>query len=281
MSKRNLLNLLLLLLLAGLVLLVWLEPGRKTDPPVEKISTLSPETIEHIRIERPAGVVVMQRDGDDWELREPVRLPANTVRIRAITSIAASESLGRHELIPQELARFGLDPPQARLWLDDVNMDFGHAAPLDNRRYVRVGDTLHIIQDLRYYQLVGDWTGYVSLRLLEEGQKLAGIELPGLQLLNREGSWVPEPRPDTWSADAATLLAQRWEGMQAMQIREYHGNAEGAEIRLHLRDGEQALHFVILQRDPELILLRPDVQLAYTLVHSADEVLRLPDPEAE
>ncbi|MFA5626311.1 MAG: DUF4340 domain-containing protein [Thiohalomonadaceae bacterium] len=281
MNKRTLLNLSLFLLVILVALLAWLEPGRQADPITPTLTTLDPASINHIRVERPAGVIELQREQDQWWLTTPSKAIANPVRINAIISVASSASLGQQHLDEEELAPYGLAQPEVRLWLDELQIDFGGKAPLDNRRYVRVGNTLHVITDLRYYQLIGDWTGYVSLQLLAEGQKLERIELPTLSLINKDGSWLPEPRPENWSADALTLLAQRWQHLQAMQVREYNTTAQGDEIRLYLRDVTEPLRFIVLAREPDLILLQPERGLAYHLMTKAEDLLGLPPTTAE
>lgn len=282
MNKRNLLNLVMLLLVAGLGLLAWLEPGRSPEPQAVKITALDPAAIERIRIERPAGLLEMVRRDGRWQLTAPQAAPANTIRTDAIVSVATIDSLNQQPIAGLDLATYGLDEPKARLQLNDVTIDFGAAAPLDNRRYVRVGDTLHLIPDLRYYQLIGPWSGYVSLRLLEEGTQLERIALPQLVLVNDNGSWMPEPKPEQWSADAATALAQRWQNVQAMEVREHKGAATGDEVRLQVRGQEQPLRFVIAAREPELVLVRPDLGLAYHLVASqAQELLELSAPQQD
>ncbi len=266
MNKRNLINLALLLAVIGLALLAWLEPGREAPPAPLKITTLDAAAIDRIRIERPAGLLEMARRDGRWELTAPIRAPANSIRTDAILSVAAIDSLNSLPVAGLDLATYGLAEPAVRLFLNDTRIDFGNTSPLDQRRYVRVGDTLHLIPDLRYYQLIGGWNGYVSLRLLEQDTALDRIELPGLTLENREGSWRPAPAPEHWSADAATALAQNWLNAQAMEVRELKGEANGEEVRLHVRGREQPIRFVIAASEPELILQRPDLGLAWHLV---------------
>jgi hypothetical protein len=279
-NKRNLLNLVLLLAVAGLGLLAWLEPGREAAPQPVKITALDATAIDRIRIERPAGVLEMVRDHGRWHLTVPQRAPANGIRIDAILSVAAIDSLNSQSVAGLDLAAYGLAEPAVRLYLNDTRIDFGITSPLDQHRYVRVGDTLHLIPDMRYYQLVGDWSGYVSLRLLEEGTQLDRIELPALTLVNHEGSWRPEPLPEHWSADAATALAQHWLNAQAMAVREQKGELPGEAVRLHVRGSDQPLRFIIAAREPELVVQHLDLGLAYHLVPSrAADLLELALPE--
>jgi hypothetical protein len=265
-NKRNLLNLVLLLVVVGLGLLAWLEPGREAPPAPLKLTALDVAAIDRIRIERPAGLLEMARADNRWQLTAPVTAPANGIRVDAILSVAAIDSLNSQAITGLDLAAYGLAEPAVRLFLNDTRIDFGNTSPLDQRRYVRVGDTVHLIPDLRYYQLIGGWNGYVSLRLLEPDTALDRIELPGLMLENHEGSWRPEPPPAHWSADAATALAQNWDTAQAMEVREHKGKANGEEVRLHIRGREQPIRFVVAARDPELVLVRPDLGLAWHLV---------------
>lgn len=266
MNRRNLINLALLFVVTGLGLLAWLEPGRDAPPSPLKLTTLDAATIDRIRIERPAGLLEMARRDGRWELTTPIHAPANSIRTDAILSVAAIDSLNSLPVAGLDLATYGLAEPAVRLFLNDTRIDFGNTSPLDQRRYVLVGDTLHLIPDLRYYQLIGGWNGYVSLRLLEQDTALDRIELPGLTLENREGSWRPAPAPEHWSADAATALAQNWLNAQAMEVRELKGEMQGEEVRLHIRGREQPVRFVIAAREPELILQRPDLGLAWHLV---------------
>lgn len=282
MNKRNLVNLVLLLAVAGLGLLAWLEPGKDAAPAPVKITALDPTTVQRIRIERPNDTVEMVRSEARWRLSAPVTAPANSIRADTIANIATIESLSQQAIAGLDLAAYGLAEPKARLWLDDTLIDFGGSTPLDNRRYVRVGDTLHLIPDLRYYQLIGHWTGYLSLRLLDEGTALERIDLPQLTLVNQEGSWLPEPKPNQWSADAATALAQRWLNVQALEVQEHKDAVHGDEVHLHLSGQEQPVRFIIAAREPDLVLVRPDLGLAYHLVASqAQELLELASPAAD
>lgn len=283
MNKRNLLNLVLLLVVAGLALLAWLEPGKEEAPAPVKLTALEAATIERIRIERPAGELELARRDGRWQLSTPASAPANSVRTDAILSIAGMESLRSQPVAGLDLAAYGLAEPAVRLFLDDTRIDFGNATPLDQRRYVRVGDTLHLIPDLRYYQLIGGWNTYVDLQLLEEGSQLERLELPQLTLVNDDGSWRPEPVPEHWSADAASALVYTWQHAQAMEVREHKEAAEGEEVRLYLRGRDAPLRFVIAAREPDLVLQRPDLGLAWHLVpERAAELLELTPPaEAE
>lgn len=280
MNKRNLLNLALLGTVAALALVAWLEPGHKPPAEPPKLTDLTPKQVHKIRIERREGkTVVLQRQGETWQMIEPVAAPANSFRIDSMLRVTENKSLGHNPVAGLDLAKYGLDKPVVRLFLDDTEIDFGDSTPLDNRRYVRIGNTVHLIKDIAYYHLIGRYTSFVSLRLLQPQQKVQALELPGLRMSLRDGNWEPDPKPEHYSADAATALIEAWQNAQAIEVRPYDEKTSkpvSGEIRVHLQGEEKPLQLLITARSPDLVLVRPDLGLEYHLAQSqSDELLTL------
>lgn len=279
LNKRTLLNLGLVSLALVLALVAWLEPGKKAAPEAENLTDLAASRVYKIRIERREGKTVeIDRVDGMWLMREPVKAVANSFRIESLLRVTEYKSLGHNPVDGLDLAKYALDKPAVRLFLnDDIEMEFGESTPLDNRRYVRLGDTVHLIKDAAYYHLIGKWTTFLSQRLIDEGLQIDTLELPGLILRKHEGNWLPEPKPENFSADASTRLIQNWQSTQAIEVRPYavkdvdEANAESIRIRLSERD--EPLHFYIVARQPDLILVRPDLGVAYHLPQSRGEDL--------
>lgn len=84
MSKRNLLNLILLGIVAVLVLVVVYEPGveKKTQPPLTSIvkATINKVTIE--RTGQPS--VTLEKQGDDWVMQTPFQILANKIKVETL-----------------------------------------------------------------------------------------------------------------------------------------------------------------------------------------------------
>ena len=288
MTKRNLLNLALLAAVLLLALLAWLEPGHKAPAEPPKLTDLTPNQVHKIRIERREGkTVVLERNADGWRMLEPVAAPANGFRIDSLLRVTENKSLGRNPIDGLDLAKYGLAKPAVRLFLDDTEIDFGDATPLDNRRYVLIGKSVHLIKDIAYYHLIGRYTSFISQRLLQPQQKIQALELPGLRLAEHEGNWEPDPKPAHYSADATTKLIDAWQNAQAIEVRPYDEKTSkpvSGEIRIHLQGQEQPLQLLITERSPDLVLVRPDLGLEYHLEeHQGAELLALksePEPAA-
>ena len=166
-----------------------------------------------------------------------------------------------------DLAQYGLDKPAARLFLDKLEIDFGTTTPLGNRRYVRIGNTIHLIDDVAYYHLLGSYTGFISYRLLPDPANIEALTLPKLKLVMHNGDWQPQPRPAHYSADALTRLVDAWRYASALSVSPYTP-AKGAgtdEIRIRLAQRKKPLVFRIVARKPDLILARQDLGIEYHL----------------
>lgn len=286
LAKRHLLNLALLLGALGLGLIAWLEPGHTPPPQPENLTTVSASQVQKIRIERREGrTVVLERVAGHWRMREPVDAPASEFRIESLLRITEHKSLGRNPVAGLDLARYGLDKPAVRLFLDDAELEFGDSTPLDSRRYLRLGDSVHLIKDVAYYHLIGPWTGFLSLRLLPEEAQLTRLELPGLDLALQDGQWQVTPMPESYSADSGARLIDAWRTLQAIEVRPYAAEEpEGVnieQVRLHLAGSDEPLVFQLTARTPDLVLARPDLGVAYHLPASrAADLLDLPQPPA-
>ena len=267
--NRTLLNLVLLLAVGGLAAVALLEPG-KTPPAVNPaVTPLKAEQVNMLRIEREGEApVVLERRGKSWRMTSPRDLPAHGIRAAMATAAAEAESLSRVEH-PADPAQYQLEPPRLRLTLNDTELRFGDIDPLHQRRYLRVGESLHLVADTLYPAINRGWPHFVDDALLPAEAKIDAVALPdGTRLQRKEAGWSVTPEGEGRSADAAMKLVDAWRFGRALEVSAYSG--EGAEeetVVLTLAEGAE-LRFSILQRTPQLILARPDLGLRY---HMGDE----------
>lgn len=261
--NRNRLNLILLAAVLVLGLVAFLQPGLEEEkPPKPPLTTLDPEHIQRIEIQRPRqDPVVLRRQEGHWQLRLDERwLPANTWRIRQLLELARSPSEARFPA-PAELAQYGLAEPRIRLRFDTLTLLFGDSEPLTHRRYVQQGDTVHLIDDRYYIHLVAADTDYLRLTPLPAQARIEVLELPDGQRLQRteDGDWQLQPPRDI-SQDSINRLLDHWRQAQAMQVSRH---APGEDrIRLQLDDGRW-LGFDQAEGEGEWLLIRNDLGLAY------------------
>ncbi|MDO9371010.1 MAG: DUF4340 domain-containing protein [Gammaproteobacteria bacterium] len=278
MTTRTWLNLALLGGVALLVLVVVYQPGLHTAQPLPRLTALVPANITHLRIERDgAAPIALERKAQDWIMTAPVRMPANTFRVETVLQVAQAESHARMDAATVRLAEFKLDKPRVQLWFDATEIAFGATEPLNGRRYVRLGDSVHLISDTVYFDLIGEFTAFADSALLapQSQNRLTQLDLPALRLVRvGEGGWMQAPNrmhappePEV-SMDRVNALLDAWRRARAIQVRPYVTPVSaGAEpenvIFIHLEDAEQPLRFDIVSRTPDLVLARADLGVQY------------------
>lgn len=277
---RRLLNLGLLLLLIVLGLLAYFEPGHSPPPAAQPLLALPASAIEHIAIERRGKTSIqLEKNQGRWTLRAPFQATADEQHLGTLLRLARTPSLKRIPLADQPLAHFGLEEPEITLHINDQRLEFGAKTALDNRRYLRQGEWVHIIEDVAYYYLLGPAAGFASKALLPEHPMPVELELPdGLHLLWKGGTWqeqsgAPLPAPDRLNA-----LIDNWRYAQALALTPVQTLPQNAPVIRLLPKGGEPIRWLIAQREPELVLLRPDLGLAYHFAAEAAQQLLAPPP---
>lgn len=279
--SRTLLNLALIALAAGLGAIAYLRPGHRPPPPQPPLTTLAVKDITHIRIERRGHPTIkLQRRGGVWRITAPMHARANTMRVEGVEDAAGAHSLAQYPAAHFKLATAGLAPPKVRLWLNDHEFDFGGTAPINQWRYVKVGDTVHMISDTIYPFLIMPPTAFVDLALLPPGAGIVELKLPALTL--RRGPkdhWsITPPHPGASAARIRALL-RHWRDARALYIGHDTGGADKGRVTLRLQGRKAPLHFIIRRTHPGLVLARPGTGLSYHLGSTGlHGLLTLPPP---
>ncbi|MGZ8216624.1 DUF4340 domain-containing protein [Methylomagnum sp.] len=276
MKSRLTLNLVLLAAVGILGALAFFEPGKK---PTEStpIATLDENTLTSITLKNKDTVVFGKQDGH-WRLTAPFQAPANEIRVQQLIDIAKSSSEADYPVKAEELAKFELDKPKATLILGNSTLLFGGSDPINMRRYVQVGETLHLVNDDFFHHLTAGATDYVDKKLLPETAKVREIQIPGLKAsLGQDGKWTREPPGDAAKPDLGEL-ATLWTTARAIDVRRLEAPAQGDTVRIGLAEGNP-VEFVVTQKEPDLVLARPDLGLQYELTgETSRQLLNLPKP---
>lgn len=256
-------NLGLLAAVAILVALVFLRPGPEATP--NTLTPLAADRIDRIRVatgEQPD--VLLERRGEHWFMVEPWEIEASDKRIEDLLAFAGTRSFARYDASNLDLARFELDSPRFRLWLDDTRIDLGKTNPVNRQRYARVGDTVHLIDDTHTYILGATLPSYLGPRLLPREPGVERLELPGLTVSRDEaGHWQGEPAR---APEQLEDLVTAWDQATALwsKATDPADTADHPRVTVTLADGSTR-SFMIAGTDPDLVLVRPDLGVAYTL----------------
>lgn len=280
MNRRILLNLGLLALVALLAVIVYFEPGAVRDESSARLTGLSSTEVTRLEIRPAEGeAIVLVREAGQWQLESPIRVAANEFRVEAVLRMIDATSRSRFEAVDGELHRYGLDVPLVELRANGTGLAFGATEPIDRRRYVRVDDTIHLIDVEHFDILNAGYTNLVSSRLLPEGLRPARLELPDLTLIkDAQGRWETTPELDV-SMDALNRLIDAWVHARAIMIQRYEPQMPVEVITIESANGGERLEFDVIETRGDLILGRPELGLRYHL--GADQGRRMLDPTGQ
>jgi hypothetical protein len=267
MSRGNLVNLGLLVFIGILALLALYEPGIDAPPEKPRLLDIEREAVNRIHIERNGqkSITLVSEEPGQWRLVEPLDVAASDYRISSLLRITEQKSLGSYPADEERLAGYGLAEPRIVLTLNDTQrVAFGNSTPLDQRRYVLVGDRVHLVSDTLYYHLIGQYTTFIRQTLLPEGSAIQALSLPGLSIRLEGARWQVEPKPEPYSADQVTQLVDAWKLASAIEIKPYDGQ-EGEPVSIQLKGEEAPRRFLLTARSPDLVLARPDFGIEYHL----------------
>ena len=273
MRGRLWLNLGLALLVVALAAVAWFQPGKTPPPPSVTLTNLDPQTVKRIDFYPPRGAAfALVRDGKDWFIDSP-RLRAQPFRVETLLELPGAASAAQFTLADNKDNGFGVDPPQARVRFDDTEIAFGLTNPVGLRRYVRVGDAVHLIDDRFFHHAASTWVAWVDRRVLPEGVTLTALDLPGLTLRREGTAWQIEPASARRPAPTPiTALIEEWQRAYAMDVEETTAvPADAQALRLEWQGG--ALELALAQEGDEWLLYRRDAPVRYRF--SANQGKRL------
>lgn len=273
MDKRLLLNLGLAALLGTLVLLAVYKPGVEQAPAKHPISQLSPESIAQLRIERTGQTTIeLSKDAQGhWQMKAPLQAPGNNFRLKQVLEILTQQPEHSYPASQMDLGQIGLTQPTLRLQLGTLKISFGDQNPLDQLRYIQIGNQVHLIKDEQFELLNGPVTGFVDSGLLPENARVSQISLPdGKVINNQNGKLQLTPTDDKISADALQELITHWKNDRALTVTEFSGNEQSeGTIMIKLEGTPDPLRYDILSTEPELVLGRPDLRLRYHMTEGS------------
>jgi hypothetical protein len=269
MKKRWLLNLTLLAFVAALVVLVKFRPGSPgVDAGSAPLLATPAAAVQAIRIARDDEEVRFERMGEGWRLRAPVAARADPIRVDALLRLTAAVPRARFTASPANLAEYGLERPQATVWLDQAEIRIGAAHALDDLHYVGYGNEVLLLPGATVRPALQPTPTFFSTHLLDDGRKPVAFMLPAFNIAQVDGVWTLTPANADVSNDQINQLVDEWRYARALSVNHQTPARARAHVRVRYavtptHTGTDTLDIAILARTPELILYRADEGLAY------------------
>ena len=273
MRLRLFINLLLLLCVIGLAIFLGRGGNKEIVEPVVTLTDIQPDSIHLIHIERnDRDDIIFQKQGNNWVMQSPFKLPANPSRVHVMLSLLQAHSYDHFSAPDNDLTPYMLAVPAVSIVLDDTRIAFGDTNPLEEKlRYVLVKDTVHIINEGLFHQLQASATFFLDAKLIPPDASIKAIQLPELDIENTE---------DDTLTGAQRQIINAWEQVESISLRKYEEIEAIDTIKIELETGE-LLEFVIVSNRPNLILARPERGIQYHISSTVSDNLFPVKPEAE
>lgn len=278
MKKGWLLNLILLVVVAGLVSFLYLRP--KQDAAKEnayEVSSYKLAEFNQIKVEFPAkAAVTFEKVDGYWHLTAPYKTRADQPSVQRILAIIAANS--REKIVTTDLAKFGLNQPLFKLTLfrDKDNAEeflFGTYNPLTDEQYISHRNTVYLIAN--------DYGAAASTQVIElidkaplsPAEKVAGFDFSRLEQWEQsrlnldmvDGQWkVSLDKAKPTQNELNEWVDYSWTHTRAKSVEIYTPDRKVTHpsLEVKLANGSK-VHFDKIQESPDLILGRPDEGIMY------------------
>lgn len=278
MKNRWLLNLILLLVVAGLVAFLYLrpKPGAETDTTYE-VSNYKMAEFNAISIEFPTKApVTFEKVGGYWQLTAPYKARADQASVQRILSVIAAKTEAK--INSSDLEKYGLQNPAIKLQLfrnkNDVEIFlFGTYNPVTDEQYVMHDKVIYLLPNSYSEAAATQVIEMVDKAPLKPTEKVAGFDFSRLEQWEElrlnldlvDGQWkvsIAKAKPQ--QNELNEWLDFSWLQTQAKAVELYTPDRKTTypSFEIKLRDGSK-VHFDKIQESPELILARPDEGLLY------------------
>ncbi len=275
MKSRWLLNLVLLVAVAGLALFVYLRP--KTEVAVSQqsfqVSAIDIDKVTKVSIEVPAKKpVVFERQHGQWMMLQPFQGRANPVEVGSIIAVAIASS--SEKLPADDPAKFGLDHPQLTVHLNDEAFSFGMYNPVGGEQFVGHGNAIYTVSNSFSQNATIQPLELLDKHPLARDETIVGFDFSALEQWQSSHLNLDLQADGAWKVSAASAKPNQndlkdwfegweWEHFQATSVEPAQpDHSPHPFLIVKLKDGKK-VKFIKLQESPELLLVREDEQLEY------------------
>ncbi len=278
MSSRWWLNASLLIAIAVLAAWVWLKPHSAQSNDAEfQLSTLKPAQVTHINIEiGTAPAIQLERAtgamDNQWRITQPVTARVDAVQVQQLLNILDASTDQRWPATG--LSRYELDPPHAKLTINQQQFSFGAYNEMSRAQYVLTQNNVYLIAPRYGIALPGDVLKLVSKQLFADDEVLASFAADQFELSQRAGKWQLTPSGNVNTEDIERWL-EAWRHAYAYAVIEPPHYAALQTIKVTLNNGK-VIAVEILQRAPQLVIKRSDQTYALQFSDAAALMLTAP-----
>jgi hypothetical protein len=261
-----LVNLVLVLAVAGLAFYALYKPKDGESTPQYALTTLSPLQVKRIVIEPQGGSALeLQKEGEEWFLVQPMRARADRTQVDRVLDLLKARS--KEKLAANDLQRFDLDKPVLKVTYDDQAVSFGTTNPLSQEQYVHAGDGVYLLSSLYRSQVPERPERVLTHALFRQNEKPVAFRFKTFSVEQHDGKWqvTPPAGKEPPSQDDLNRWVDDWRLASSLLTQPANAKTSAKEWVDVSLAGSSTLRLGIVERAPQLILLRPDEKLTFQL----------------
>jgi hypothetical protein len=273
MKSRWLVNLVLLLLVAGIALFLYLRP-KPVQQAVQEfaVSALNPNSLTRLSIETPGKKpVIFEKQQGRWRMTQPFSARADVPSVGRVLSIVGATSKEKFPAV--DLSRFGLDNPAMKVRIDDQEFSFGMYHPVSGEQFVAYKDSVYVLPAVYSEGAATQPLELLNKRPLDDDEQIVGFDFSHLEQwestrlsldLQADGKWKVVPEKAKPSQDAINeWFSSNWQNLTANSVEPYTLDEKPHPyVTLKLKNGK-SLRLFKMQESPELLLVREDQKMQY------------------
>lgn len=262
MQSRTLLNITLFLVVVLLAVYIYdTDKQEQASSKSEQLTQLPADSVTQIIIRHNQRHIELRREDDKWRMLKPINVAANSFRIDTLLNMLNTVSHAAYSATDLAQDKYGLSASSTSISFNDITIDFGIVNPINNYRYVRINNTVHLIDD-NFYPLLSSQTGTLVARELLAGDAIIDKLVLPQQTLHRDENNIWHSSENT-GPDAINETLHHWKNSQAFGVHNYMQREPLAVISVYLADDTEPVRFYVTDTDPWLIIARPDLDIEY------------------
>ena len=265
MNSRTALNLGAAAVAVALGTFLYFSPPRDQLAPHELFSLVAQkaEDLSRIEIERRGQkAIVLERAERQWRMIAPRAARLDEVQLSRVLDVARFRATQR--MPADDLARFELDKPWAQIRFDGHAVDFGTTNSVTQELYLRSGENVYAVPSRLAAAIPGNVTKLLAHRLFAPDEEPIAFELKNFSVRHDGTRWLLAPADPSLSQDDLVRWVDRWRLASSVTTQPDSKVRRTESIRIELRGSRpRTIVLSILERTPDLVLLRDDESLQY------------------
>jgi len=262
MQARTLLNVFLAVAVAGAAAALYTlsRPSAEDGHALVPVASESLRRIEIRRLQQPA--IVLERTEGEWRMTAPYTARLDEIALGRILDLARLRV--QTPLAAGDRARFELDKPWATIGFDGHAVEFGATNVLTQELYLASGERVYAVPARLAAAVPSVPAKLLAHRLLGADEIPIAVRTPRYSVVQDNARWRLDPDDPGLSQDDLVRWIDQWRHAGSVITQPASDAASEERIEVELRGG-RTITFTVVQRSPDLVLLRSDESLAYHL----------------